>query len=592
MILRLSPWFGRSRGRLGVAAVVVAAASLCCPVAASAGQQPQLTTTGSSFAGVAIQDWQGEFNEDFGGNINFSVSNSVTGMDEFCGKTIAFGATDISYATEQANCFANQLPYTYQYLPDVAGGLSFEYNLTGTNGQQIKDLTLDAATIGGIFTGGISYWDDPAIAALNPGVPLPHERIVPYYRSDAAGENYLLGDYLANTDGTMLANFQREATVPIPPGQSYGDPQATWADFQSGNPGDQPNFPNLGHLVAATGSEGAQVGPEQHQGAISYVEYAYAIEANLPVASVVNADGYAVQPSYYNVAVALTQAILYSDLTQNLNGVFTNTNPDAYPVSAYSYLVAQCVQAQASAQNFTCDGSGTPTMSITDGAELAQFVAYIACQGQADMPKLGYSPIPANLVEDDFEAAGRLPGGTTPPPPTASNCDNPFVDGKLTAPTTGPKVVDTANPGVTAPTGGTAGGPSAGTTATAASAGTDNSGTATGPGGSASGASGGSSQSGAAATLPGEKVDGHRVGTTTPDTGQGGPSASQRQATLEAMAGLTMQRDGVAPDISLWTTVLAAAVVLPTAGLWWWRRRPRWTGAGDDAHGRQGDEPA
>lgn len=398
---------------------------------------PPMTSTGSSFAGVAITQWQGEFNELDGGAINFAVSSSVLGMNEFCQQTVDFGATDIAYSTGQSVCSTSQVPYPFQYMPTVAGGLAFEYNLTGQNGQQVTSLILNSSVLLGIFTGAINNWDNSQIAALNPNLRLPSEPITAYYRSDPSGENYLLGDYfLHTTNPSTLAAFQQQAGVPTAPGQ----PSATWAVFPSGTP------QNLQGLVPVSGADADSQGPVHQPGGISFVETAYAKNVGLPVASVVNAAGNAVQPSSYNVAVALTGAILYQDLTQNLAGVYTNTNPDAYPLSAYSYFIAQCVPSQAAAQNFACDSSGNITMGTAQGAELAQFITFVACLGQKTMATLGYSPIPANLVEDDFQAAGRLPGGTTPPAPNAQNCQNPYITGAL-QPVGGPTVVGSANPG-------------------------------------------------------------------------------------------------------------------------------------------------
>ena len=86
-------------------------------------------------------------------------------------------------------------------------------------------------------------------------------------------------------------------------------------------------------------------------------------------------------------------------------------------------------------------------MGPTFGAELSSFIAYVACLGQSKMAELGYSPIPANLVLDDFQAAGRLPGGTEPPAPTPQNCQNPYITGALQSPG-GPTVLGTtSNPG-------------------------------------------------------------------------------------------------------------------------------------------------
>ena len=102
-------------------------------------------------------------------------------MNDFCQQTVNFGATDISYATNQSSCSTSAVPYPFQYMPDVAGGLSFEYNLTGQNGQQIKNLVLNAPTLLGIFTATITNWDNPAIAALNPGPPAARRADHAYY---------------------------------------------------------------------------------------------------------------------------------------------------------------------------------------------------------------------------------------------------------------------------------------------------------------------------------------------------------------------------------------------------------------------------
>ena len=420
-----------------IVASVVGYSGAIMSVAGPAGATgPQLNSTGSSFAGVAISEWEGQFDELDGGNINFTVSSSIVGMNDFCNQTVDFGATDISYATGQADCSTAQVPYPFQYMPDVAGGLAFEYNLQGANGQRITNLILNGPTLLGIFTGSIKNWNDSAIQQLNPTVPLPNQAITAFYRSDPSGENYLLSDYFLHVDPGPLTTFQQEASVPTTP----GTPSATWASFSNGVP------PNLDSLVGENGADAASQEPLQTQGGISYVETAYAKNVGLPVASVVNAAGVAQQPTSNNVAEALTAAILYSDLTQNLGGVYTNPNPDTYPISAYSYFIAQCVPAQAAQQNFQCDSGGNLTFGAAQGAELAQFITYVACEGQASMAKLGYSPIPANLVEDDFQAAGRLPGGTTPPPPTPQNCQNPYITGALQS-VGGPTVLATTNPG-------------------------------------------------------------------------------------------------------------------------------------------------
>ena len=538
---------------IGVSVASFSLLSLGGEVGAS---EPQMTSTGSSFAGVAISQWQGQFNELDGGNINFNVSSSVIGMNDFCQATVDFGATDIAYSTGQSVCTTNQVPYPFQYMPTVAGGLAFEYNVTGQNGQQVTNLVLDPSTLLGIFTGGITNWNDPAIAALNPDLRLPNEAITAYYRGDPSGENYLLGDYFFHTTNpAILTAFQRKASVP----STAGQPSATWAVFPSGTP------PNLAGLVSVNGADAMSQEPVHNPGGIAFVETAYAKNVNMPVASIVNAAGNAVQPSSYNVAVALTGAILYQDLTQNLAGVYTNTNPYAYPLSAYSYFIAQCVTAAAAAQNFACDSSGNVTMGTAQGAEMAQFITFVACQGQAKMAQLGYSPIPPNLVEDDFQAAGRLPGGTTPPSPTPQNCANPYITGAL-QPVGGPTVVGSANPGSDLGAAGAAGAAGSGPGAAAAHASGAGGGglvatqSVSGPGSSAAAAKGG------AAALAKKK---QQDALTDPE------KAYARQDELVAAAAHSPWSPTV---VALWSVVFAAVLVGVPLAAWFWQRKRKASG--------------
>jgi phosphate transport system substrate-binding protein len=406
--------------------VALMAITLSLPIAVESAQtsagaaDPQLTATGSSFAGVALSQWEGVFNEEDGGDVDFSVSSSVIGLNDFCQQTVDFAATDLSYAAGESACDPSQVPYSYQYVPDVGGSLAFEYNLMGTNGKRIKDLVLNAPTLLGIFTGAINKWDDAAIQALNPGTALPNQAITAYYRSDPSGENYLLSDYFANVDPGPLAAFQQLATVPTTP----GTPSATWASFANGVP------PGLQSLVGVNGADAASQGPAQQSGGISYVETAYAKNVGLPVASVVNAAGNAVQPTAENGDEALQGATLNSDLTENLTGVFDSTAGDAYPLSGYSYLVTQCDPSLAAVEQppTTCSGgSGTETMGAAQGAELGQFIDYAVCQGQSEMDVLGYLPLSPQLVDEAFAAIGRIDGATEPPPPTPANCANPTI---------------------------------------------------------------------------------------------------------------------------------------------------------------------
>jgi phosphate transport system substrate-binding protein len=473
---------------LAFAAILIAALATALAVGAvPAWASPNLQSTGSSFASVAIQQWVGQSSTLYGLNINWQVSSSVQGLNDFALNQVDFGASDIPYSSGQAADEPNQ---PYQYMPDVAGGLAFMYNLTGNDGQRITNLNLNASVIGKIFLGEITSWDDPAIVALNPQLAgdLPSNtsqfHLTPVYRTDASGENYLLTDYLLHLDGPDILAAQHAFLTEFP-----GQPNATWPTPQDGaNESNYPGFAN-GYPQGEQGSDAAAnyVASATSDGSITYVETAYAIVHHFPVANLINASNHAVQPTSVNVATAMVAAILHPDLTQDLTNVYTDIQPNAYPLSAYSYLVTPCNPSLG-----PCDGPGGSSPLAPDkGQAIGQFVSFLACAGQQQMALLGYSPLPPNLVDEDFDAVGRLNGGQQPPPATAANCKNPYVDGQTQLPGE-PVVVGQAGGGVVTPT-------TTASTGTTASSGTAGAAGSTGAGASAGAGAGGSSGPGSSA---------------------------------------------------------------------------------------------
>lgn len=452
----------RRRGRplpiLGATAfVLVMAVAVQMWGTLAAGADPAIESTGSSFAAPAILSWTSEAGTLYGTNINFQPSNSVTGMSFFAQNQVDMGASDISYATGQS---PYQPTVPYQYLPDVAGGLALMYNLTNpSSGQRITNLNLNAQAIAEIFLGQITNWDDPLIQSLNPTLGSIDVPIDPIYRSDGAGENYLLSDYLIHQTNSTFVNAQRAFGLPTTGPSSIGSPSATWPTPVCENnggcsPGQLPGYPGWTTGSGLTGASGADISANDvaaanAQGAITYVETAYAKVHGLPVANLANQSGAAVQPTSVNVATALEKAILHPDLTQDLTNVYTNPLPNAYPLSSYSYFITQCSPSLATAQNVaSCSGAGNYDLNSSKGQEMGQFLNFVACAGQQNMASIGYSPLPPNLVQEDFWAIGRLSGAAEPPPPTASNCKNPYVDGQIPLP--GEPVIEGLAPGAAA----------------------------------------------------------------------------------------------------------------------------------------------
>ncbi len=581
---------GRTRvARLRIAALVLASGvALFAAVARAteAAASPSLQVTGSSFAGIAFQQWVGESATLYGLNINWQVSSSVIGLDNFAQNQIDFGASDIPYSSGQATSLPNA---PYQYMPDVAGALAFMYNVNGLQtGQPIKNLVLTPQLIEGIFSGHITTWNDPEIAKFNPQLAgnLPPTKILAVYRVDAAGENYLLSDYLLHMDGSDFSNFQNAMQAGI----AVGQPSASWP-----SPGQNPNLTNYpgwsaGDMIGQNGSDNAAnyVAAASSNGAITYVETAYAISHNDPVASVVNQAGNAVQPTSVNDATALEKAVLYADLTQNLTGVYTNTLPNAYPVSSYSYVVTPCSPALAAAQKppTKCSGpSGSTSFPPAKGQALGQFVDFLACAGQDQMAQLGYSPLPPNLVQEDFNAIGRLPGGQDPGTVTSTNCKNPYVDGQTPLPGE-PSVIGQPHgtpgggPGPNSGGGGNGGGGSTGGGGSHGSSGPPGTGSGSqggGPtgttGGGKSGSRGASGSHGTSPTgnpsLSGaNKYLAHHKGTSA-----SGPNSFLRANELRAAAFSALGFASPVVEIIAWCAVFAGAILVPVLALVRRRRR-------------------
>ena len=263
----------------------------------------------------------------------------------------------------------------------------------------------------------------PALAALNPQAALPDRKILARYQSQAAGDNEMLSAYLLKEDHAQFKAYLSAIGVP-----TSSEPSAFWPKPKSGqNPSGYPAWAKSQMTHERTSADTAQ-SVAQTAGAIAYVPSPYGKSADRTTASVVNARGIAVAPSTSNVTMALGNATLNSDLSENLSLVFADTAPNAYPLSAYSYLVAPCDPVLAHKHATTCSGgSGPSSFPTAKGAELGAFVNYIVCLGQAQVDDFGYAAVPPILIENAFIAIGSIAGATEPPPPTPAGCPNPTL---------------------------------------------------------------------------------------------------------------------------------------------------------------------
>nr|WP_182484219.1 phosphate ABC transporter substrate-binding protein PstS [Alpinimonas psychrophila] len=420
--------------------------------AANAESYDPITGTGSTWSQNALDQWRKNVASNYGMTVNYSGTGSSAGRRDYIGGTVDYAVSEIPFqANPEDGSPAEIPPRGYAYMPIVAGGTSFMYNLK-IGGQRVSNLRLSGDTVTKIFSGAISKWNDPVIAADNPGLAMPDKTITPVVRSDGSGST---------------AQFTLWMSKQYP---------SIWTTGMTSI------FPGLAGSKGQSGSSGVAgyVSQDYGEGSITYVEYSYALEAGFPVAKILNAAGYYVEPTSSSVAVALLQAQIAGDLTQILDGVYNNADPRTYALSSYSYMIVPT------------EVGGVFT--VGKGKTLSTFAKYMLCEGQQQAADLGYSPLPMNLVIAGFTQVARIPG-TAVPAFDPSSCNNPtFKPGEdpnnnllaQTAPQ--PATCDKR-------------GPDQCTTGTGGASATETAISGTGNGGSASGsATGSSSASGASTT--------------------------------------------------------------------------------------------
>jgi phosphate transport system substrate-binding protein len=382
-------------------AALLVLAKVVVPVAPAAAAT-QVQGAGSTWSQIAIDQWRADVAK-FGIPINYQGVGSTQGRQRYYTGTVDFGVSEIPFqscAPGVPNCtdevqLAAARPYVY--LPIVAGGTSLMYNLK-YNGQMVTDLKLSGATITKIYTGVVTDWSDPAITA-DDGRHFAPQHITPVIRSDGSGTSAQFTAWMAGTQPALWTPFcVKYGIVPCGATSQY------------------PSFPGA---VGAQLSDNVAnyVAESYNTGSLGYVEYGFATARNFPVVSVLNAAGYYVQPTAQDVAVALQRAQINADRTANLTGVYANTDPRAYPISSYSYMIAPTTPVAG--------------MSTDKGNTLRQFIYYFVCTGQQKAEVLGYSPLPKNLVQAAFDAAQQIPGAGAPPNIDTS-CANPTITGGFT----------------------------------------------------------------------------------------------------------------------------------------------------------------
>ncbi len=481
---------------VGVLTVVLPMQALLAPSASAQGFVP-ISGSGSTWSSNALDQWRRNVNNLYGITVNFSANGSTSGRNDFKSGQVDFAVSEIPYGLTDGGVLDPKPDRGFAYMPIVAGGTAFMYNLKIGN-KRVANLRLSGETITKIFTQQITTWSDPAIKADNPGLALPARKIVPVARSDGSGTTAQFTTWMASQHGGLWDDYCHRAGKQLTP--------CGFTSF----------YPIANAMVSKAGSQGVAgfVAQDSSEGSITYVEYSYARNSGFPVVKVLNKANYYVEPKAANVAVALLKARLNPDLTQDLSGVYVDADPRTYPLSSYSYMILP----------------KGPNGNLKDdkGRTLSEFAYYFLCEGQQQADALGYSPLPLNLVQAGVDQVGQVPGSTKKlSRGDLQKCNNPTFspDGTNTLARNAPQPSQCDLKG--APTQcatGTGGAANTTTPTSNSGAGAGGGGSGTDGGGGSDGTTGAGSSTGAddgTGTLAaGSAADGGSAAVIDPDTGQ------------------------------------------------------------------------
>jgi phosphate transport system substrate-binding protein len=313
--------------------------------AASASAQMLINGAGATFPFPIYSKWFNEYAKvDPSVRFNYQSIGSGGGQKQILSETVDFGASDGPMSDENLA----KAPRKLLHLPTVAGADVVTYNLPGN-----PAIKLDGPTIGAIFLGTITKWNDPAIAGQNPDVKMPDLDIVVVHRSDGSGTTYIFTDYLSKVSPDWKAKVGKGTSVSWPAG------------------------------IGGKGNEGVSGQVKQVPGAIGYIELAYAKQNNLSYADVKNSSGNYITPTIESVTEALATADIPDDFR------FSMTNPpgaQAYPVSGTTWLLVYAEQKDHD-----------------KGEKLVQFLKWAYSDGEKLAPGLDYAPLPDALVKRALE---------------------------------------------------------------------------------------------------------------------------------------------------------------------------------------------
>ncbi len=278
-----------------VAAVAIIASGMGVALAAD------ITGAGASFPFPVYGKWAEAYKKETGVGLNYQSIGSSGGIRQIRAKTVAFGATDAPLKAEELDKDG------LEQFPAIIGGTVPVFNLEGF---QPGELRVTGPVLADMFMGRIARWNDPRIAALNPGKTLPDQSITVVHRSDGSGTTFNFTDYLNEVSPEWAKAVGKGAAVKWPASSSIG----------------------------GKGNEGVAANVSRIKGALGYVEYAYAKRNRIPFLQLLNRSGRYVSPDEKTFAAAAAGVDWFA--TPGMGVSMVNAEgADSWPISTASFIL-------------------------------------------------------------------------------------------------------------------------------------------------------------------------------------------------------------------------------------------------------------
>ncbi|EQC49226.1 phosphate ABC transporter, phosphate-binding protein PstS [Bacteriovorax sp. BSW11_IV] len=300
----------------------------------------QINGAGATFPYPLYSKWFSEYskeNKDI--QINYQAIGSGGGIRQLIQETVDFGASDAPMSDNDKSKATRQI----LQIPTVLGAVAISYNVS----EVTANIKLDGDTLAKIFLGEISKWNDPKIAALNEGLKLPAKDILVVRRADGSGTTSIFADYLSTVSKDWETQVGRGKTLKWPTG------------------------------IGAKGNDGVTGAISQNDGAIGYIELAYAINNNLKVAALKNKAGEYKLPTVQGVSLAAAKVKSISEVT---NSIVDADGKGVYPISSFTYILLPVKEKDAKI------------------VEVKKFLKWALSKGQNFAAPLHYAPLPKRLA--------------------------------------------------------------------------------------------------------------------------------------------------------------------------------------------------